>query len=194
MIVQIVAGKELTLDPDRFGEDFSLVARFCDQRDESAFRRLYQLHAPLLYRVAYRMLGTEAAAQDAVQDTWLRAAAALSRFRWESKLSTWLVGITINRCRELIRSERRDQPQLVEERSNKSVAAPASEVDLERALLKLAPGFREVLLLHEVEGYTHEEIAAILSIDAGTSKSQLSRARGALRKLLDADKKGIQNG
>jgi len=169
------------------------VARFCDHRDESAFRRLYQLHTPLLFRVAYRMLGTDAGAQDAVQDTWLRAAAALSRFRWESKLSTWLVGITINRCHELLRAESRDRPELVEQRSNKSFTTSTAEVDLERALLKLAPGFREVLLLHDVEGYTHEEIAAILSIDAGTSKSQLSRARGALRKLLDAGKKGIQN-
>ena len=118
---------------------------------------------------------------------------ALPRFRWESKLSTWLVGITINRCRELLRAERRDASHVVEDHGNSALAAPATQVDLERALMRLAPGYREVLLLHDVEGYTHEEIATILSIDPGTSKSQLARARAALRKFLETGRKGNRN-
>jgi RNA polymerase sigma-70 factor, ECF subfamily len=162
-----------------------LIARFCDHRDEAAFRQLYRQHSPLLYRVAFRMLGSDAAAQDSVQDTWTRAARALPQFRRQSKLSTWLVGIAINRCREMLRENRREQLQLVEDRRGSPAARSAAmQIDLERAISQLAPGYREVLVLHDVEGYTHEEIAEILSIDSGTSKSQLSRARGGLRKLL----------
>ena len=161
------------------------MARFRDHRDEAAFRRLFRLHSPQLYRIAYRLVGSDADSQDTVQETWIRAAIALPEFRWESKLSTWLVGILLNCCRELRRAERPDQFDL-EERNSRAAASPIAEgIDLERALSRLAPGYREVLLLHDVEGYTHEEIAQILSIDPGTSKSQLSRARSVLRDLLE---------
>jgi RNA polymerase sigma-70 factor, ECF subfamily len=162
-----------------------LVEKFCRTRDESAFRELYRLHTPLLYRVCLRMLGNEPAAQDAIQEVWLRADAGLAQFRWQSSLSTWLVGIAINRCREIFREKYR---------SNQSPESPPEEIapgtpaelqlDLARAVSSLAAGYREVLLLHDVEGYTHEEISVILGIDAGTSKSQLSRARKILRERL----------
>jgi RNA polymerase sigma-70 factor (ECF subfamily) len=165
-----------------------LVARFSNGGDELAFRELYRLHTPLLYRISFRILGSESDAQDAVQEAWLRAAKALNDFRWESKLSTWLAGIALNCCRERMKAARRESP---DERPSQTADAirssPALRMDLERALQQIAPGYREVIVLHDVEGYTHQEIAAMLAIEEGTSKSQLSRARSALRGVLESD-------
>jgi RNA polymerase sigma-70 factor (ECF subfamily) len=162
-----------------------LVEKFCRTRDEAAFRELYRLHTPLLYRVCVRMLGNESAAQDAIQEVWLRADAGLAQFQWQSSLSTWLVGIAINRCREILREKYRNNQSLESPPEKILSSAPAElRLDMARAVSSLAAGYREVLLLHDVEGYTHEEIGLILGIDAGTSKSQLSRARKILRERL----------
>jgi RNA polymerase sigma-70 factor, ECF subfamily len=162
-----------------------LVEKFCRTRDESAFRELYRLHTPLLYRVCVRMLGNESAAQDAIQEVWLRADAGLAQFQWQSSLSTWLVGIAINRCREILREKYRNNQSLESPPEKIVTSAPAElQLDMARAVSSLAAGYREVLLLHDVEGYTHEEIGVILGIDSGTSKSQLSRARKILRERL----------
>lgn len=161
----------------------ALVERFVLSRDERAFRDLYRLHTPRLHRMARRLMGDTGSADDVIQDTWIRAAEGLAAFRWESRLSTWLAGIAVNRCREILRQRRRDsRPQ--------SEATPArgglegARIDLQRAVNELAEGYREVLVLHDVYGYTHEQIAAFLGIEVGTSKSQLSRARRAIRERL----------
>jgi RNA polymerase sigma-70 factor (ECF subfamily) len=168
-------------------DERSLAERFCRERDEEAFRSLYRLHTPALYRLARRLLCDASAAEDAVQETWLRAAQALPRFRWESRLSTWLGGIALNACREARR-----------ERGGGAAAAPEptarppreERLDLERALARVADGYREVLVLHDVLGHTHAEIGELLGIDAGTSKSQLSRARRAVREALSSRPEG----
>ena len=165
--------------------DESLVAEFLSRRDEEAFRALYRRHSPRLWLVILRLLGgRDAEAQDALQDTWIRAAARLPEFRWEARLSTWLTGIAVNRCREAWRGDRRAprETELAEE--PRAEAAASERLDLERAVRALPDGFRAVLVLHDVEGYTHDEIARLLAIDAGTSKSQLSRARARLRETL----------
>ena len=123
----------------------------------------------------------------------MRAAPRLADFRWESALPTWLAGILV-RCsqearRSRSRSEELDAWERVEEREARAHPpdggrAWRTRIDLERALAALPDGFREVLVLHDVEGYTHEEIAALLAIETGTSKSQLSRARSRVRALL----------
>jgi RNA polymerase sigma factor (sigma-70 family) len=162
------------------------VQRFCESGDEEAFRELYRLHAPGLYRMSCRMLGRSGEpAQDVVQETWMRAAKALPEFRWDSSLGTWLMGIAINRCREVLRQSHHPNG------TNGSavdlpgpVASEGLRLDLERAVARLAEGYREVLLLHDVEGYTHQEIGTVLGIAPGTSKSQLSRARRLLREML----------
>jgi RNA polymerase sigma-70 factor, ECF subfamily len=165
------------------------VQRFCASGDEDAFRELYRLHAAALYRMSCRMLGSSGEpAEDAVQETWLRAARSLPAFRWESSLATWLMGIAINCCREARRrrlSRSRDAA-LDDERNWLSRTAPqdARQLDLEQAIARLGEEDREVLLLHDVEGYTHAEIGAALGIPEGTSKSHLSRARRRLRKML----------
>jgi RNA polymerase sigma-70 factor, ECF subfamily len=116
-----------------------------------------------------------------VQDTWLRATARLHEFRGEASLRTWLAGFTINCCRE--RWRRRD-PETPDPDAPARPEPLADRLDLERAIAALPDGHREVFVLHDLEGFTHEEIAARLGIVPGTSKSQLSRARASLRTLM----------
>jgi RNA polymerase sigma-70 factor (ECF subfamily) len=171
--------------------DRALVAAYLSGRGEAEFRRLYAAHAPRLYLWLLRLCGgREAEAEDLMQETWLRAAAKLAEFRWESALSTWLGGIGWNAYREASRrSPRRILAAAPEKTGPEPIAAsdrgePAAHVDLERALRDLPDGYREVFVLHDVEGYTHDEIAQLLGIAPGTSKSQLARAREWLRRRL----------
>ncbi|MGE5279031.1 MAG: RNA polymerase sigma factor [Acidobacteriota bacterium] len=171
--------------------DRALVAAFLRDGGEEAFRRLYAAHTPRLYLWLLRLSGgREAEAQDLLQETWIRAASSLAGFRWESALRTWLHGIAINAWREAARERRHlalaPEGEAEERAALPDAAAGAGRVDLERAVRRLPAGCREVLLLHDIEGYTHEEIAGLLEISPGTSKSQLSRARGLLRSRLAA--------
>jgi RNA polymerase sigma factor (sigma-70 family) len=166
-----------------------LAERFTRHADESAFRALYRLHTPLLYRIARRMVGDPERAAEVVQDTWICAAQKLPAFRWESSLSTWLAGIAINRSREEIRRRNAAEPTNAEPVEVRTPSARVSDrIDLERAIDQLPNGYREVLLLHDVEGYTHEEIGQALNIEPGTSRSQLARARAAMRAQLEPGK------
>jgi RNA polymerase sigma-70 factor (ECF subfamily) len=166
-------------------DDHALAQRYL-AGDEGAFRALYDRHAPMLYAMATRLAGA-ADGDDVLQESWLRAARGLANFRWQSSLRTWLCGIVVNAARERRRGQRDDDELLAVPEAalarGWNDGTPA-EVDLERAVGRLPPRYREVLLLHDVEQYTHAEIAALLGIDAGTSKSNLSRARGLLRRAL----------
>jgi RNA polymerase sigma-70 factor (ECF subfamily) len=167
-------------------DDRELVARFLRDRDEVCFRALYRAHTAGLLLFAERFLGgARADAEDAVQEAWIRAVRLLPQFRWESSLRTWLTGIAINCCRELQR-RRRPAEEWSDAAGGEALSSPPRPAtDLETLLRALPPGYRQVLLLHDLEGHTHEEIAARLEISAGTSKSQLSRARALLRRWLD---------
>lgn len=163
--------------------DRDLVERFMRTKDEATFRGLYRRHTPALYLLALRLVGgAESEAQDAVQDTWLRACKTLQRFAWRSSLRTWLAGILINRVREMSReSVRRNEEELPEEFAPPCSRPAGEHVEVEQAIARLPAGYRHVLVLHDLEGYTHEEIGARLEISAGTSKSQLHHARKTLR-------------
>ena len=164
--------------------DRELAARIQTARDERAFRALYRRHTPRLFQVLSRVLGSRADVEDAVQETWIRAVEGLPAFRWESAFQSWLIGIGINVARNLIRG-RHEHQELTADVAFVSTASPDGRIDVERALLRLPPGQRLVLVLHDIEGWTHEEIALRLDMAAGTSKSQLFDARRALRALLD---------
>ena len=153
--------------------------------DERAFRAMYRHHTPQLYGLAMRLLGhNERDAEDALQTAWLRAAPRLAEFRWESKLSTWLSGFIVNCARETNRKAK-PQVEVTDDTLRPSpVRGIATRIDLERAVANLAPRYREVLVLHDIEGYCHREIADLLGIEEGTSKSQLCRARRAIRNEL----------
>lgn len=163
--------------------DNQLVGAFLNTRSETAFLQVYHRHTPALFLTALRLLNwIQPDAEDAVQETWKRAVPALPNFRWESTLRTWLTGILI-RCSQEMRRKRNPEsspidPEIIRTRTT------ASTHDLEKAIALLANGYRAVFLLHDLEGYTHDEIAAMLGIEPGTSKSQLSRARKMLRDHL----------
>ena len=174
------------------GDDRDLAAAVCRSGDEAAFRALYRRHTPALYRLALRLGGgDEAWAEELAQRAWIRAVEGLGTFGWRSALSTWLGGIAVNCARELWREAHgRDTAGGLDEWNDLTVTRGASSgtedrIDLERAIERLPHGCRQVFVLHDVEGYTHEEIGGLLGIEAGTSKSQLSRARRRLRAALD---------
>ena len=168
------------------GDDHALIARIVRDGDESAFRALYERHGPYLYRLALRLSGGEAAtAEDLVHDAWVDAAQRFDRWAGLSALRTWLAGFVVNKHRAALRRAGVTEPveQVADAREGRE-AVIAARIDLERAIAALPPGFRTVLVLHDAEGYTHEEIARLLGIQVGTSKSQLARARAAMRALL----------
>jgi RNA polymerase sigma-70 factor, ECF subfamily len=173
-------------------DDARLIAAFLAERSEEAFFRLYAAHAAGMYALAVRLLGNgdRGRAEDAVQEAWVRAITRLPTFRGDSALRTWLCGIVVNCCRELMRG-----PTFVEETDPTGTAGPPeTQIDVERALRSLPGGYRAVLVLHDIEGHTHDEIAGLLGIEAGTSKSQLSRARAALRRMLGEPEVGDGRG
>lgn len=167
--------------------DRELVAAMLESGDEAAFRELYCRYTPRLFRLVINVLdGQDPEAEDVVQDTWLRAAAALNTFRWGSSLSTWLSAIAINRAREVLRSRKRWSGSVPETELIAAMPVSLSErIDLQRAVSLLPAGYRSIYELFDVQGYSHEEIAARLGIAPGTSKSQLFHARRALRAFLE---------
>jgi RNA polymerase sigma-70 factor (ECF subfamily) len=173
-------------------DDRRLVARFLARGDEAAFRALYRRHTPFLYRLLLRLSGAQAA-EEGVQETWIRALEGLGGFAWRSQLRTWLAGIAIHWSREEGRRRRRDAGEALDdaELAAPRASAPIDRMDLERAVSELPEGYRAALLLHDVEGFTHEEIAAALGVDEGTSKSQLFRARRSLRLMLQPGGKPV---
>ena len=173
-------------------EDRHLVARFLARRDEPSFSALYARHAGGVFALGSRLSGSASEAEDLLQEVWIRAAERLGEFRWESTLRTWLCGILVRRWKEVCRTRER-RPQTVglsdETGSDQTEGDPGERLDLEAAVRALPDGYREVVVLHDVNGYTHAEIAALLQIEEGTSKSQLARGRERLRNLLGAARK-----
>jgi RNA polymerase sigma-70 factor (ECF subfamily) len=166
-------------------DDRRLVEAFL-AGDEDAFRQVFRRHSPRLYALALRLTGGRTAdAEDTLQECWVRAARRLAGFEWRSQLSTWLTAILINCARE---RRRRSLP--LADADLAQVWAPARShaeaLDLDRAIAALPDGYREVLVLHDVEGYTHAEIGTLLGVSAGTSKSQLFHARRAVRARLSS--------
>lgn len=179
----------MSSDEDVDGSDRAEVRAFLDRRDESAFDVLYHRHTAKLYGLALRLSGgDEAVASEVVQEAWVRAIEKLGGFRWESSLSTWLCGFVVNGWRELRRRRGReiDWDATLDRTIAAPELAPSTRIDVSRAVDSLPPGYRSVLVLFGIHGHSHAEISELLGISVGTSKSQLSRARSALRRTLGA--------
>lgn len=180
--------------------DRRLAAALLDEGREEAFRALYRRHTPRVFQFVLRLLGgAEVDAEDVVQETWIRATEGLGRFRWESSLGTWLTGIALNCCRDFWRRKGRDvfrEPEGTAGHGRTARQPHDERIDLERAISLLPTGYRAVFLLHDLEGFTHAEIAERLNVTQGTSKSQLFAARRALRGLLGYSKEemGVRDG
>jgi RNA polymerase sigma-70 factor (ECF subfamily) len=166
--------------------DGLLLHRFLDG-DELAFRALYRRHTPRLRSVILRMLGARGSdAEDALQETWLSACRGIHAFRGDAQFATWLttIGIRVVQGR-LRRSAGEATVELPDDvRVSNPPGAHHAAIDLERAIARLPDHQRVVLVLHDVEGFTHEEIGRQLEVATGTSKATLSRARRALRGAL----------
>jgi RNA polymerase sigma-70 factor (ECF subfamily) len=157
--------------------------------DLRAFESLYRLHAGRVYGLCLRLTRNEAEAQDCVQDTFISAWRQLSGFRGDSSLATWLHRIAVNRALDRKRRGERERRHLeiVSNECREEAAGADSDAgeleELERAIRKLPARAREVLVLHKIYGYTHEQTAEMLDIAVGTSKAQVHRA---LKLLADA--------
>ena len=169
--------------------DQQLIARAV-AGDLAAQRALYEQHVDRVYRLAFRLAGDEELARDFTQETFIRAFDRLATFRGDSALGTWLhaigVSVALNGLRKVKRWRAREAPlddALTVGTTTRS-AEPDLKVRLKAAVDALPEGYRTVFVMHDVEGYTHEEIAQTLGIQPGTSKAQLFRARAKLRVAL----------
>ena len=165
--------------------------------DRRAFERLYRSHVDRVFSLCTRMCGSREHAEELTQDVFVRAWEKLPQFRGESAFGTWIhrvaVNVALNDRKTVSRERSRAAPDAGDEHDDDGEAlygshAPpshADRLDLEAAMRKLPPGARKVFLLHDVEGYKHEEIAEMLGVTTGGTKAQLHRARMLLREALE---------
>ena len=158
--------------------------------DPAAERALYDAHVDRVFRLVYRMAGDLDRAQDWVQETFIRAFDRLEQFRGESALSTWICSIAVSITLNGLRKVKRFREREVALEDAGAVGSMPREADpdlktrLHSAIEALPEGYRTVFVMHDVEGFTHEEIGQALGVQAGTSKAQLFRARARLREAL----------
>ena len=156
-----------------------------------AGRALYDTHAPRVYSLAYRLSGDPEKAREVTQDTFIRAFSRLQQFRGDAAFGTWLHRIVVTVVSNARRTDIRFGREVaLDEASTVEMTVPESDPDLKeciaRAVDRLSEAYRTTLIMHDIEGYTHAEIAGILGVPEGTSKSRLSAARAQLRQDLAA--------
>lgn len=171
--------------------DDELVAR-ARRGDREAIGRLYERHSARVYALARRLAGDDEMAADWAQDVWVNVVRALPGFRGESRFTTWLHRITVNAVLHGARRNRRrarigdEAGGFIDELESASPSgSPLVRLTLEEAVDRLPERMRRVLVLHDIEGYTHEEIGELMGIAPGTCKSQLFKARAKLRGILE---------
>jgi len=170
-----------------------LVARSA-AGDIDAFGKLYERHRRRVYSLCLRMMGNAADAEDMTQEVFIQVHRKIGSFRGEAAFTTWLHRLTVNQVLMHFRKRNVRLEMTTEEGDMKDLIQPGTErprampivdrIALEQAISQLPPGYRTVFILHDIEGYEHEEIARILDCSVGTSKSQLHKARMKLRKIL----------
>jgi RNA polymerase sigma-70 factor, ECF subfamily len=170
------------------------LARRCREGDAKAFEELYRAHAGRLYNLVFRMAGSAQEAEDLLQDVFLHAHRKLGSFRGESSLGTWLYRLAVNQCLDFLRGRQNRTSRATSSLDDEGAEEPAaalpkvptaiSRIDLERAIARLPEGCRTAFVLHDVEGFEHNEVARLLGVSEGTSKSQVHKARSKLRAML----------
>lgn len=159
------------------------LAEECKRGNLRAFERLYEVHASRMKSLAFHLLGSRADAEDTVQEAFLKVYRALRGFEGQSSLSTWIYRILINCCYDVMRKQQRlaEKPARAEFRTDSKLPL---KIALERALSLLNERQRLVFLMFEVEGLKHSEIAGILEVPEGTSRSWLFEAKRELKRML----------
>jgi len=189
------ASKQLDLN----GLSLTEIIHLAQRGDAAAFEHLYQSHSRRVYALCLRMVGNPTEAEDLTQEAFLQMYRKIQTFRGESSFSTWLHRVTVNIVLMKLRRKKPAEVSLEEntERDEES-PSPRSEfgqvdlrltgsidrINLQRAIDRLPPGFKAIFILHDVQGYKHNEIGGILGCSTGNSKSQLHKARMRLRALL----------
>lgn len=173
--------------------------RRAQRGDAQAFERLYRLHSRRVYSVILRMVGNTAEAEDLTQEAFLQLFRKIQTFRGDSAFSTWLHRLSVNVVLMKLRKKRLPESSLDEQLDpnedgegpkkefgalDQALAGSLDRVNLQRAVEQLPPGYRAVFLLHDVQGFEHNEIASIMECSIGNSKSQLHKARTRLREIL----------
>lgn len=175
---------------DAVPNEDEVLVRKAQQGDEGAFERLYRWHVNRVYGLCLRLSSDPVTAQELTQDAFVRAWERLDSFRHESAFSSWLYRLTVNVALGDRRSRQRRAAKMAEAQSigaswsGAEAPSPETRLDLETAIALLPDGARQVFVLHDVEGYKHEEIANLIGIAPGTSKAHLHRARKVLREQL----------
>jgi RNA polymerase sigma-70 factor (ECF subfamily) len=167
--------------------DADLIER-CRRKEPGAFEQLYRVHASRVYNLACRLSGSTADGEDLSQEVFVLIFRKLESFKGEAALGTWIYRLATNHCLDFLRRRYavgRSEP-FDEAAAPMPSTTPlrAERMDLERAIARLPPGYRAAFVLHDVEGFGHHEIASILGIAEGTSKSQVHKARLKLREYL----------
>jgi RNA polymerase sigma-70 factor (ECF subfamily) len=171
--------------------------------DMAAFETLYTRHNRRVYSLCLRMTQNEAEAEDLTQEAFIQVFRKIGSFRGESAFTTWLHRLTVNQVLMHFRkrsvklertTEEGDTPeQIVQGTENPNSMPVIDRIALDNALKQLPPGYRTVFVLHDIEGHEHEEIAKILGVAVGTSKSQLHKARMKLRSILKSQGRAQTN-
>lgn len=175
--------------------DYALTRRAA-RGDADAFEELYRLHHRRVYTLCLRMTQNEAEAEDITQDVFIVLLHKAGDYRAEASFTTWLHRMTVNQVLMHFRRKKAKREEQAEDNTEEpgtthrsAGSRPAQLVDritLEDALSRLPPGYRAAFVLHDIEGYEHDEVARLLGCAVGTSKSQLHKARTKLRKLLNS--------
>jgi RNA polymerase sigma-70 factor (ECF subfamily) len=171
-------------------EEIDAVVRRAQQGDVDAFETIYRSHAAAVFVLCRRMVGDERVARDLTQDTFVRAWERLTQFRGQSAIATWLHRVAVNVVLLHLRASKRDALRLLDADDdlaavNANDTSIHTRLDVDAAIAQLPTGARTVFVLHDVEGYSHDEIAEMTGMAPGTARAQLWRARRALMRLLD---------
>jgi RNA polymerase sigma-70 factor, ECF subfamily len=166
----------------------------CRRREPGAFEELYRHHVGRVYNVAVRLSGSQVEGEDLTQEVFVQVFRKLDGFKGDAALGTWIYRLATNHCLDFLRSREGKAQQRLEPLEDEGQARPvastaplrADRLDLERAITRLPMGYRAAFVLHDVEGFEHREVAAMLGIAEGTSKSQVHKARLKLREYLTA--------
>ncbi len=169
-----------------------LIKHFLKNRSEKNFLALYHCYNPQIYPFAFSSVENEVDATELIQEMWVVAIKKLPSFGFRSTLKTWLIGILINLVRDRNRKKERiskviDHNKSAFEESDFISKTTIHHLDIKSGLSTLPDGYRQIFVLHDIEGYTHKEIANLLNISEGTSKSQLHHARNSMKKFLNND-------
>lgn len=167
------------------------VIRRAQEGDRAAFEQIYREHVGRVYAICLRILADSGRAQELTQDVFVRLWEMIGTFRGESAFSSWLYRLAVNVVLVDLRAKKRRTARVMTTDNlspydkDGHISNPGSAIDLERAIAAIPEQARAVFVLHDVEGYHHDEIAALMGVAAGTSKAQLHRARKLLREALE---------